>query len=74
MDHADAVFNIIGGVVKAYRTLPDETESISAFLFVDDLFGLVQEGKYANSAKAVTAVTAYRLPVVRSTEQAPERC
>jgi CRP-like cAMP-binding protein len=62
-DHADAVFNIIGGVVKAYRTLPDEMERISAFLFADDLFGLAQEGKYANSAKAVTAVTAYRLPV-----------
>lgn len=62
-DNADAVFNIIGGVVKAYTTLPDETECISAFLFVDDLFGLAQDGKYTNSAKAVTAVTAYRLPV-----------
>ncbi len=62
-DHAGAVFNIIGGVVKAYRALPDETERIGAFLFADDLFGLAQEGKYVNSAKAVTAVTAYRLPV-----------
>ena len=62
-DHAGAVFNIISGVVKAYRALPDETERIGAFLFADDLFGLAEEGKYANSAKAVTAVTAYRLPV-----------
>ncbi len=62
-DRADAVFNIAGGVVKAYRALPDRTERISAFLFADDLFGLAEDGKYANSAKAVTAVTAYRLPV-----------
>ena len=61
-DNADAVFNIIDGVVKGYTTLRDETERISAFLFANDLFGLAQDGKYANSAKAVTAVTAYRLP------------
>lgn len=62
-DHGDALFNITTGVVKTYRVLPDETERISAFLFPDDLFGLAEEGKYANSAKAVTAVAAYRLPV-----------
>lgn len=62
-DRADAVFAIIGGVVKTYKTLPDRTKRISAFLFADDLFGLAEEGKYLNSAGAVTAVTAYRLPV-----------
>jgi CRP-like cAMP-binding protein len=61
--HADVVFNIVGGVVKTYRALPDGTTRISAFLFADDVFGLAEEGKYASSAKAVTAVTAYRLPV-----------
>jgi len=34
-----------------------------AFLLADDLFGLSAEGKYTNSAKAITAVSAYRLPV-----------
>lgn len=62
-DRADAVFNIVEGVVKAYRTLPDKAEHIGAFLFADDLFGLAEEGRYVNSAKAVTAVTAYRIPV-----------
>jgi CRP-like cAMP-binding protein len=57
------VFNIVGGVVKAFRVLPDGTTRISAFLFADDVFGLAEEGKYASSAKAVTGVTAYRLPV-----------
>jgi len=62
-DQAGAVFNIISGVVKTYRTMPDKAEHITAFLFADDLFGLTEEGRYVNSAKAVTAVTAYRIPI-----------
>jgi CRP-like cAMP-binding protein len=62
-DHADAVFNIVSGIAKTYRELPDATERINAFLFPDDLFGLAEEGRYTNSAEAVTDVTAYRLPV-----------
>jgi CRP/FNR family transcriptional regulator len=62
-DPAEAVFNIINGVAKAYRYGPDGKEHIAAFLFPDDLFGLAQEGTYANSLKALTPVTAYRIPV-----------
>ncbi len=61
-DHADAVFNIITGVVKSYRDLPDEKQHIVGFLFPDDLVGLAESGKYVNSAEAVTAVTLYRIP------------
>jgi CRP/FNR family transcriptional regulator len=60
---AEAVFVIISGVVKAFTSAANGNERIAAFLFADDLFGLAEEGKYTNSAKAVTAVTAYRLPV-----------
>jgi len=60
---ADAVFNIITGVVKAYKTAPDGSEHIAAFLFPDDIFGLVEEGKYTNSAKAITPLAMYRFPV-----------
>jgi CRP-like cAMP-binding protein len=62
-ERADAVYNIISGTVKTYRTLPDGAERIAAFLFADDLLGLVEEGKYMNSARAVNSVTAYRIPV-----------
>jgi CRP-like cAMP-binding protein len=62
-ERADAVFNIVSGVVKSYKVLPDRTERIAAFLFADDLFGLAEEGHYTNATKAVTAVTAYRIPV-----------
>lgn len=62
-DNADAIFNIIAGVVAASRRAPDGSEHIAAFLFPDDLFGLSEEGRYTNSTRALTAVTAYRLPV-----------
>lgn len=57
---ANTIFNIIGGVVKAYST--NQEEHITAFLYPQDLFGLSEEGRYSNSAVAVTPVTAYALP------------
>jgi CRP/FNR family transcriptional regulator len=61
-DCADAVFNIVTGVVKSYRSLPDARRHIVGFLFPDDLIGLAEEGFYVNSAKAVTVVSGYRIP------------
>jgi len=62
-ERADAIFNIVSGVVKSYRISRDGKEHISAFLFPDDLIGLARDGKYVNSAAAVTAVMGYRIPV-----------
>jgi CRP-like cAMP-binding protein len=62
-NRAEAVFNIINGAAKAYRLGPSGTEHIVSFLFPDDLFGLAREGRYANSIKTLTPVTAYRIPV-----------
>ena len=62
-DPADAIFNIHAGVVTAYKEAPDGREHIAAFLLPDDLFGLSAEAQYTNSTRAITAVTAYRLPV-----------
>ena len=64
-DPADAVYNIISGVVKAFVSEPDNHERIGAFLFAEDLLGLSEEGRYVNSAEAVTPVTAYRLPAAK---------
>jgi CRP-like cAMP-binding protein len=61
-NRANAVFNIITGVVKSYRTLPETSRHIVGFLFCADLLGLAEAGKYVNSAEAVTAVTAYKIP------------
>jgi CRP-like cAMP-binding protein len=48
--------------VSAYTKAPDGTEHMITFLLPDDLFGLSAEGRYLNSTKAITAVSAYRLP------------
>jgi CRP/FNR family transcriptional regulator len=62
-DSADAIFSIITGVVTAYKEGPGGSEHMVALLLPDDLFGLSSERMYANSTKAITAVTAYRLPI-----------
>jgi CRP-like cAMP-binding protein len=59
---AKFLFNIMSGVVKTYLTASTGQEAIAAFLYPEDLFGLAEEGKYKNSAKALTPVTAYALP------------
>jgi CRP-like cAMP-binding protein len=61
-DTANAIFNVISGVVKIYRRARDGSEYVSSFLYSEDLFGLSEEGYYVNSAKAITPVTAYLLP------------
>ncbi|QOZ54659.1 Crp/Fnr family transcriptional regulator [Bradyrhizobium sp. CCBAU 53338] len=55
---ADAAFNIIDGVVVAYRA-----EHVISFLYPGDLFGLSEEGQYANATRAATPVTAYKMPL-----------
>lgn len=61
-DDASALFNIVTGMVKAYRLLPDQRKHIVGFLFPNDLIGLAENGKYVNSAEALTAVTLYKIP------------
>ena len=61
-NRAEAIFNLISGVVKSYKTEKDGSRHIAGFLFPDDLVGLAEEGTYVNSAEAVTSVTAYRIP------------
>jgi CRP/FNR family transcriptional regulator len=60
---AKAVFNIIGGVIKIYRPTPEGGDYVCAFLYPEDLFGLTEEGRYVNSAKAITPAIMYSLPL-----------
>lgn len=61
-DAAAAAFNIISGVVSTYRSR-EHGEHITAFVHPGDLFGLSEEGRYANAARAATAVVAYKIPI-----------
>ena len=60
-EQAATVLNIITGIVKSFKVLPDNKQHIVGFLFPNDLIGLAEHGRYVNSAEAVTAVTLYRL-------------
>ena len=61
-DPADAVFNIISGVVSAHQESSGTSKHMVAFLLPDDVLGLAAEGRYTNSTTAITPVSAYRLP------------
>lgn len=61
-DRADAVFNLVGGVVKAFKSNAEGSHHIVGFLFQADLIGLASEGRYLNSAEAITPTIAYRIP------------
>ena len=58
-----ALFNIVSGYVATYAVGPDDGEHIIAFLYPEDLAGLSEAGRYSNSARAITPVTAYILPI-----------
>jgi CRP-like cAMP-binding protein len=57
------LYNIVSGTVCTFRKKADGTERVTAFMFAEDLFGLSRAGRYVNSARAVTPVSAFRLPV-----------
>jgi CRP/FNR family transcriptional regulator len=61
-DAADAVFNVVNGIVTAYRALTSG-EHVISFLYPGDLFGLSEEGRYANGTRAATPVVAYKMPL-----------
>jgi len=62
-DPAVWIYNIVSGTVCSFRPMPNQSERVAAFLFAEDLFGLARRGVYVNSTRAVTPVTAFKLPL-----------
>jgi CRP/FNR family transcriptional regulator len=62
-DPAGFVFISGGGVVISYKDMPSGKRRVAGFRYHGDLFGLADAGTYVNSARAVTAVTIYRIPL-----------
>ena len=60
---ADWIFIVTEGVVKSFRELPSGKRRLAAFLFAADVFGLAENGRYVNTAQAITGVTLYRIPI-----------
>lgn len=65
------VFNIVEGVVKLYRLLPDGRRQITGFLFRGDFLGLGSRGPATYTAQALTAINTCRF---RRTEFEQQLC
>jgi len=57
-DPADAVFNVIAGVLKALQASSETKKHIVGFAFPNDLVSLAQQGRYVNSMEAATPAMA----------------
>lgn len=59
-DAADNVYEVVGGMLKLYKLLPDGRRQIMGFVTTGDLLGLSFGGAYLYTAEAVTDVTLCR--------------
>jgi len=58
---ANALFNIAKGVAKSHIRQSEKKTKITGFQFPNDIVGIAQNGKYMNSAEAVTSIILYRI-------------
>ena len=61
-DTAGFAYNVIGGGVKLYKSLPDGRTQITGFLMPGDFLGLPLRGTYAYSAEALAESELYQFP------------
>ena len=59
-DEADSVYEVVRGMVRLYKLLPDGRRLITGFLSAGNLLGLAPEGVCVYSAEAITDVTVCR--------------
>jgi CRP/FNR family transcriptional regulator len=59
-DDADNVYEVVRGMLKLYKLLPDGRRQIMGFVSAGDLVGLSFTGAYSYTAEAVTDVTLCR--------------
>jgi CRP/FNR family transcriptional regulator, anaerobic regulatory protein len=64
-DTADALFEVVEGVLKLYKLLPDGRRQITGFAFPGQWVGIGLCDAYAYTAEAVTEVTLARYPRTR---------
>ncbi len=74
-DDASHVFEVLDGIICAYRILPDGERHIVSFYYPGDVIGHCSLGTYAYSAQALTPVRLRRIPrsvLERTMAQRPE--
>jgi len=61
-DDADGIYEVVSGMLRLYKLLPDGRRQITGFLSAGQILGLAPEGTHVYSAEAITDVTLCRYP------------
>jgi CRP/FNR family transcriptional regulator, anaerobic regulatory protein len=56
-DEAGQIFDVVSGVLRVYKILPDGRRAIMGFIYPGDVLGVSFQNRYLFTAEAVTAVT-----------------
>jgi len=64
-DRADSIYEVISGMLRVYRVLPDGRRQITGFLSAGHLAGLAHHGLCLYTIDAVTSATLCRYPAAR---------
>lgn len=64
-EDAHFIYLIDEGVVRISRNLPDGARQVLGFMWPGDMLGLMEAGRYVNSAETLTPATLFRLPLDR---------
>jgi CRP/FNR family transcriptional regulator, anaerobic regulatory protein len=63
-DTADGIYEVVTGMLRLYKLLPDGRRQITGFLTAGQILGLAPEGAHVYSAEAINDVTLCRYPRV----------
>lgn len=63
-DDADGIYEVVSGMLRLYKLLPDGRRQITGFLGAGQILGLAPEGSHVYSAEAINDVTLCRYPRV----------
>jgi CRP/FNR family transcriptional regulator len=61
-DEADGIYEVVSGMLRLYKLLPDGRRQITGFLGHGQILGLAPEGIHVYSAEAINDVTLCRYP------------
>lgn len=61
-DDADGIYEVVTGMLRLYKLLPDGRRQITGFLSAGQIMGLAPEGSHVYSAEAINDVTLCRYP------------
>jgi CRP/FNR family transcriptional regulator len=63
-DESEGVYEVVAGMLRLYKLLPDGRRQITGFISAGQILGLAPEGTHVYSAEAINDVTLCRYPRV----------